>query len=114
MSKFGTPEKALNAPGKLPKQCQTLLLSDKYNVPLLEEMQVDLSGIGKELYHGGETEALARMEKYMSQQVSNFSIWCGFLAYYSLNQIINFSRIGCVNLANRTRPPTASNHQPLC
>ncbi|EFX85418.1 DNA photolyase 1 [Daphnia pulex] len=68
VAKFGTPEKALNAPGKLPKQCQTLLLSDKYNVPLLEEMQVDLTGLGKELYRGGETEALARMEKYMSQQ----------------------------------------------
>jgi hypothetical protein len=32
-------------------------------------MQVDLTGLGKELYRGGETEALARMEKYMSQQV---------------------------------------------
>ena len=78
------PEKALSAPGVLPKQCQTLLLSDKYNVPLLEDLQVDLTGIGKELYHGGETEALARLEKYMSQQVSIY-IWLTVHLYRVLN-----------------------------
>jgi hypothetical protein len=84
VAKFGMPEKALSAPGVLPKQCQTLLLSDKYNVPLLEDLQVDLTGIGKELYHGGETEALARLEKYMSQQVSIY-IWLTVHIYRVLN-----------------------------
>lgn len=88
MAKFGTPEKALNAPGKLPKQCQTLLLSDKYNVPLLEEMQEDLTGLGKELYRGGETEALARMEKYMSQQVYLISfLYLALFFWHTLTEI---------------------------
>lgn len=69
VAKFGTPAKALDAPGNLPKQCQTLLLSEDYNVPLLEEMRVDLTGLGKELFPGGESEALIRLNKYMNQQV---------------------------------------------
>lgn len=68
VNKLGAPEAPLDAPGTIPKPCQTSMLTD-YSVPTLQELQVDLSGLGVELYHGGETEALARLDKYMCKQV---------------------------------------------
>ena len=72
LEKIGSPEKPLEAPGKIPVQCQpTLALSklDDYKIPTLEELRVDLTGLGKELYLGGESEALERLERYMDKTV---------------------------------------------
>lgn len=77
VDKLGTPEAPLDAPGMLPKACQTSI-STGYSVPTLEELNVDLTGLGKELYPGGENEALARLDKYMCKQVIFF-----YLLHYS-------------------------------
>lgn len=67
--KIGAPEAAVAAPQQIPAQCKTSVSEDLYRVPALEELAVDLTGLGEEKYPGGETEALARMEKYMNKQV---------------------------------------------
>ena len=72
MAKLGVPEVALDAPNELPIQCQTSFSTSDYDVPALEELQVDLTGLGDEIYPGGETEALNRFEKYMNKQVCCF------------------------------------------
>lgn len=69
VDKLGIPEAALDAPDQLPDQCKTQHLND-YRVPSLEELKINLDGLGKELFPGGETEALARFEKHMKRQVS--------------------------------------------
>ena len=69
MLKIGSPENPLEAPEKIPPQCQITLSDTSYKVPTLEELGVDLTGLGVELYPGGETEALIRLDKYMSKTV---------------------------------------------
>ena len=43
---------ALDAPNELPIQCQTSFSTSDYDVPALEELQVDLTGLGDEIYPG--------------------------------------------------------------
>ncbi len=52
-------------------------------------MQVDLTGLGKELYCGGETdETLARRIKYMSQQVYLISfLYLALFFWHTLTEI---------------------------
>ncbi len=69
VAKLGTPDIALNAPSQLPLQCQTSFSTSDFDVPTLEGLKVDLTGLGDEIYPGGETEALSRFEKYMNKQV---------------------------------------------
>lgn len=59
----------MEAPKKLSEMAQTSL-STGYEIPKLEELNIDLSSLGKDLFPGGETEALKRLAKYMNQQVS--------------------------------------------
>ncbi len=68
LTKIGSPDAAISAPQTLPSQCKTSY-SKEYEVPSLEELGVDLTGLGENKYPGGETEALARLEIYMNRQV---------------------------------------------
>lgn len=52
VAKLGVPEVALDAPNELPIQCQTSFSTSDYDVPALEELQVDLTGLGDEIYPG--------------------------------------------------------------
>lgn len=67
---LGPPDTPLDAPTVLNKLSQTTLTVG-YEVPKLEDLKVDLEGLGKELFPGGETEALIRLNKYMSKRVIN-------------------------------------------
>lgn len=107
VNKLGAPEAPLDAPDTIPKPCQTSILTD-FCVPALEELQVDLTGLGNELYRGGETEALARLEKYMCKQVFNISTVIRFLT-----KSVILIRSGYANSVNRTRPLTVSFRAPL-
>lgn len=70
---LGLPETPLDAPTMLNEKAQTTLTSG-YEVPQLEELKVDLSGLGKELFPGGETEAMKRLNKYMCKLVTGIII----------------------------------------
>ncbi|XP_057372657.1 cryptochrome-2-like isoform X1 [Daphnia carinata] len=130
VAKFGIPQKAFDSPGSLPKQCQTLLLSEDYNVPHLEEMRVDLTGLGKELFRGGESEALIRLNKYMNQQewVCKFSkpdtspnsmepsttVLSPYLKFGCLSPRLMYHRIHDVVAGRKhTSPPTSLTGQLL-
>lgn len=67
-AKVGSPDDSHPAPEKIPDGCKTSLLSSKYDVPELEDLGLDLKELGSNLFLGGETEALARLEIYMKKQ----------------------------------------------
>jgi len=67
-TQLGSPESSLEAPKQIADGCKTLLLSSEYTIPTLEELGVDLKELGSNLYPGGESEALLRLEKYMKKQ----------------------------------------------
>ena len=80
LEKIGTPEKPLEAPGKIPVQCKsTLSKTDDFKIPKLEELGVDLTGLGTELYPGGESEALQRLDRYMDKTVITSVLYVHFL-----------------------------------
>jgi cryptochrome len=76
MSKAGPPPAALPAIKAIPKlPSDTHLADKKYNIPTLEELKVDENELGPRLFPGGETEALARMERSLANKayVENFA-----------------------------------------
>ena len=108
-AKVGSPDDSHPAPEKIPDGCKTSLLSSKYDVPELEDLGLDLKELGSNLFLGGETEALARLEIYMKKQVNILSVSSSENTYITLD-----FRIGFANLANLTQVQTAWNQVLLC
>ena len=80
-TQLGSPESSLEAPKQIADGCKTLLLSSEYTIPTLEELGVDLKELGSNLYPGGESEALLRLEKYMKKQVIPFNLTLFFFLF---------------------------------
>nr|AGV28718.1 6-4 photolyase [Eurydice pulchra] len=78
MSNLGAPPKPKPAPSQLPSHCEpknkALMTSTKFNIPSLEDLNIDVSELLPPLYPGGESEALKRMKKCLSkkQWICNF------------------------------------------
>ena len=49
---------------------------EKFGVPSLKELGLDLSEMSPEVWHGGETEALIRLDRHLERKVTfNFILY---------------------------------------
>ena len=44
---------------------------EKFGVPSLKELGLDVSKLSAEVWHGGETEALIRLDRHLERKVSS-------------------------------------------
>lgn len=63
------PPRPLEAPASIPKEALAPLEEGKHLLFDLREQGVDPDSLAPCLYPGGETEALARMEKHLARKV---------------------------------------------
>lgn len=57
--------------------CSTPVSEDheeKYGVPSLEELGLDIKNIPAEVWHGGEKEALVRLDRHLERKVKTVAI----------------------------------------
>lgn len=72
LSKMDPPKQPIeNITAQTIGKCKTPLSEDhdeKYGVPTLEELEFDTEGLGPSIFRGGETEALARLERHLERK----------------------------------------------
>lgn len=74
LESLGLPPVPVSAPNSIPSECKAPLEDGNYCIPTLKELGVNENNIGPNLYPGGETEALDRMNRYVDKKVSSVSL----------------------------------------
>lgn len=74
---------------------------DKYGVPTLEELGFDTEGLGPAVFHGGEAEALTRLERHLERKAWVASFERPKMSQQSLfpsqNVLSPYLRFGCLS-----------------
>jgi len=75
VASMGDPQRSLSPVTSLCRSCllgQNILQDKIFDVPDLEELGVKQADLSECLYHGGETEGLKRLEKYICDKNKNW------------------------------------------
>lgn len=86
---------------------------EEFGIPTLEDLGLDTSCLGPDLFPGGETEALRRLDEHMKRTVDtpkgrhSFELWTNpqITKEIKIFNTLN-CRVGFAALKNQRRPPT--------